>query len=53
MKFTTRDRDNDKWNGRNCAVDDAGGNAGGWWYNDCSHSYIPQSSVQSLSFSTP
>ena len=38
MKFTTRDRDNDKWNGRNCAVDDAG-HAGGWWYNSCSQIY--------------
>ena len=36
MKFTTRDRDNDKWS-LNCAVHDAGGNAGGWWYNVCSH----------------
>ena len=36
MKFTTRDRDNDPW-GINCAVNHGGGNAGGWWYNDCSH----------------
>ena len=35
MKFTTRDRDNDKWSS-NCAVHHAGGNAGGWWYNVCS-----------------
>ena len=33
MKFTTRDRDNDQW-GYNCARN--GGNAGGWWYKDCS-----------------
>ena len=32
MKFTTRDRDNDKWSS-NCAVRDTRGNAGGWWYN--------------------
>ena len=38
MKFTTRDRDNDKWSS-NCAVHDAGGNAGGWWYNACSHTH--------------
>ena len=35
MKFTTRDRDNDKW-GSNCAVGNVG-NAGGWWYNVCSN----------------
>ena len=35
MKFTTRDRDNDKWR-LNCAVDHVG-NAGGWWYKDCSY----------------
>ena len=39
MKFTTRDRDNDKWNHGNCAVDNAGGNAGGWWYNSCTYTY--------------
>ena len=39
MKFTTRDRDNDKWNGYNCAVHYAGGNAGGWWHNICSDTY--------------
>ena len=36
MKFTTRDRDNDKWTGQNCAARDSG-NAGGWWYNSCSY----------------
>ena len=36
MKFTTKDRDNDKW-GRNCAVSAHGGNAGGWWHRACSH----------------
>ena len=36
MKFTTKDNDNDKWD-KNCAVKDAGGRAGGWWYNRCSH----------------
>ena len=36
MKFTTRDRDNDQWD-RNCAVNHASGNAGGWWYSSCSH----------------
>ena len=35
MKFTTRDRNNDQA-GHNCAVQGHGGNAGGWWYNDCS-----------------
>ena len=37
MKFTTRDRDNDKWSS-NCAVH-AVGNAGGWWYRHCSHTF--------------
>ena len=39
MPFTTKDKDNDKWS-KNCAVHDAGGNAGGWWYNACSHIFI-------------
>ena len=39
MAFTTKHKDNDKWS-NNCAVKDAGGNAGGWWYNACSHNYI-------------
>ena len=38
MKFTTRDRDNDRGGSSyNCAVHNGGG--GGWWYNYCS--YIP------------
>ena len=39
MPFTTKDRDNDKWSS-NCAVNDAGGNAGGWWYIACSYIHI-------------
>ena len=39
MQFTTRDRDNDKWSW-NCAADNVGGNAGGWWYNSCSHIFL-------------
>ena len=35
MSFTTRDRDNDKWF-TNCAADGWDGNAGGWWYRQCS-----------------
>ena len=30
MKFSTRDRDNDKWSGYNCAQ----GFKGGWWWNE-------------------
>jgi len=39
MKFTTKDNDNDRWN-NNCAINDAGGRAGGWWYNQCSHIFL-------------
>ena len=37
MKFTTKDRDNDKYGGGNCAIDKDGG---GWWYHSCSHIHI-------------
>ena len=36
MKFTTKDRDNDKYGG-NCAISGNGNNAGGWWHNSCSY----------------
>ena len=36
MKFTTKDRDNDKYGG-NCAISGNGRDVGGWWYNACSH----------------
>ena len=39
MKYTTRDRDHDNW-GNNCAVHDAGGNSGGWWYRACSDIFL-------------
>ena len=40
MPFTTKDRDNDNWNDNfNCALDNVG-NAGGWWYNVCSHTFL-------------
>ena len=39
MRFTTRERDNDKW-GANCALHILGGNAGGWWYNACSSTFL-------------
>ena len=49
MKFTTKDRDNDK-RGGNCAIVGDGRNAGGWWYNSCSlininHQYKHSSSI--------
>ena len=40
MPFTTKDRDNDKWES-NCAKDHEP-NAGGWWYNTCSDIYVNQ-----------
>ena len=39
MPFTTKDRDNDNWS-KNCTIHDAGGNAGGWWYNVCSSIFL-------------
>ena len=52
MPFTTKDRDNDKWSSNNCAVNVAGGNASGWWYNQCSniflnHQYKHQNGIHS------
>ena len=36
MKFTARDKDNDRWSGVNCAVNPRNvPNGGGWWYNRC------------------
>ena len=37
MKFTTKDKDNDRNHGRNCAVGGDGNNAGGWWHKGCSY----------------
>ena len=35
-EFTTHDRDNDRWDHGNCAVNAYGSKApGGWWYNYC------------------
>ena len=41
MKFTTKDRDNDRYRG-NCAVAtcDYCAHGGGWWYNSCSKEKI-------------
>ena len=35
MKFTTKDRDNDRYSGGNCAVSGNGKNSNGWWFNGC------------------
>ena len=35
MKFTTKDRDNDRYSGGNCAVSGNGKNSNGWWFNSC------------------
>jgi len=41
MKFTTIDRDNDRWAPGNCAKDNwAGSQAGGWWYNTCASMHL-------------
>ena len=40
MKFTTKDRDNDQQESGNCAIRDAGGYAGGWWYRRCSYIFL-------------
>ena len=37
QQFTTYDRDNDQWNGRNCALDGHGNESGGWWHSSCNH----------------
>ena len=39
MKFTTKDQDNDRWSGYNCAFHYVG-NTGGWWYNFCANLYL-------------
>ncbi|XP_068753339.1 uncharacterized protein [Montipora capricornis] len=36
MAFTTKDRDNDRWSGGNCAVY----LTGAWWYKSCSESNL-------------
>ena len=41
MLFTTRDRDNDLYDGKNCAADrETGAGSGGWWYRFCFHANL-------------
>ena len=40
MKFTAKDRDNDRRGSINRAVTGRGGNAGGQWYNNCTHVHM-------------
>ncbi|XP_061190409.1 techylectin-5B-like [Saccostrea echinata] len=37
MYFTTSDRDNDRYEGANCAVHTGGG---GWWFNSCHFAFL-------------
>ena len=52
MKFTTKDQDNDKKDGYNCAIVGGGGKIpGGWWHNECArihpnHQYKNQYGVK-------
>ena len=39
MPFTTKDKENDIWS-KNYTLNDAGGNASGWWYKDCSRIFL-------------
>ena len=36
MKFSTKDSDNDKYSGGNCATS----HKGAWWYNICAYSEL-------------
>ena len=36
MQFSTKDRDNDWWGGRNCAIS----RVGAWWYKSCDASNL-------------
>ena len=36
MKFSTKDKDNDKWRSDTCA----GILKGGWWFNGCNHCFL-------------
>ena len=46
MRFTTKDRDNDRWRSGNCATHN---DQNGWWHNFCSHIYINRPYKQSNS----
>ena len=37
QQFSSYDRDNDQWSGRNCADDGHGDESGGWWHAQCNY----------------
>jgi len=49
QRFSTRDRDNDAWQGGSCAVT----NNGSWWYGSCHHSNLNGHYYRSGNYTAP